>query len=201
MNRIFLDSMRGRRTSSVLSVEQLSTTMISSAGRVWDITEAIVGGSSAARLYVGMMMLNVGPPMKVTPLEDADHRGIRAGGSRHLVARSGGASVSARAAGHVEEAARRAAAARASGALTSRSRDPILPKMSGSDVVNITHIQDAVRAMLDERASLIGTTVQPAAAGAAAVIAPSSYWSDFCGQFEYMLDLPPKAFDKLRNHT
>ena len=30
---------------------------------------------------------------------------------------------------------------------------------------------------------------------------PSRYWEDFCGFFDYVIDLPPRAFAKLRLHT
>ncbi len=72
--------------------------------------------------------------------------------------------------------------------------------MRESDVTRIKDIQDGVRGMLEERASLVGATEQKQN-GSAGVITPSKYWSDYCAQFEYMLDLSPRSFAKLRNHT
>jgi hypothetical protein len=73
--------------------------------------------------------------------------------------------------------------------------------MREPDVRRIKEIQAGIKGMLEERASLIRPAAAPTNGSSAAVIAPSSYWSDFCAQFEYMLDLPAAAFGKLRNHT
>ncbi len=56
----------------------------------------------------------------------------------------------------------------------------------------IAEIQRKVRAMLEERSILIGHSSQ---------VSPSEYWSDFCGYFDYLIDLAPHAFSKLRLHT
>jgi putative sugar O-methyltransferase len=75
-------------------------------------------------------------------------------------------------------------------------------EMLESNVTKIREIKARVRGMLEERAALVEHTPDAKASGApAAVISPSSYWTDFCRQFEYMLGLPEEAFDKLRNHT
>jgi hypothetical protein len=73
--------------------------------------------------------------------------------------------------------------------------------MRDADVTKIKEIQAGIRAMLAERASLIQPTAERTNGNSAQVIAPSSYWSDFCAQFEYMLELAPREFAKLRNHT
>ncbi len=56
----------------------------------------------------------------------------------------------------------------------------------------IRSIQRKICAMLDERRSF--RTDAPNAR-------PSRYWTDFCSFFDYMIDLPPQAFAKLRLHT
>jgi hypothetical protein len=73
--------------------------------------------------------------------------------------------------------------------------------MHASDVTKIKEIQAGIKGMLEERASLIDGTTGRSNGASATVISPSSYWSDFCAQFEYMLDLPAPHFAKLRNHT
>ena len=73
--------------------------------------------------------------------------------------------------------------------------------MRDADVTRIKEIQTGIRAMLAERASLIQPTAERTNGASAQVIAPSSYWSDFCTQFEYMLELATREFARLRNHT
>lgn len=55
--------------------------------------------------------------------------------------------------------------------------------------LSVETIQGRVRSMLQERASL------PAEAQ------PSRYWLDFCSYFDYLLDMAPPSFEKLRLHT
>ena len=56
-------------------------------------------------------------------------------------------------------------------------------------VLDLGSLKTGVAAMLQERARL-----PPGAA-------PSSYWSETCSAFDYMLGLPNEAFGKLRVHT
>jgi SAM-dependent methyltransferase len=80
--------------------------------------------------------------------------------------------------------------ARRSDALLRGSRVNAPPNDRASD--GIREIQRKVRAMLDERL---------ASTGVDAIGQPSRYWSDVCSFFDYMLDLAPQAFAKLRLHT
>jgi hypothetical protein len=74
--------------------------------------------------------------------------------------------------------------------------------MLESNVTKIKEIKGAVQGMLVERAAMISPTGSARTKGGnAEVISPSSYWSDFCKEFDYMLGLPEEAFAKLRNHT
>ena len=54
----------------------------------------------------------------------------------------------------------------------------------------IQAVRSNVKAMLAERQALRDPSAPP-----------SSYWSDFCSAFDYMLELPESAFLKLRIHT
>lgn len=54
-------------------------------------------------------------------------------------------------------------------------------------------IKTKIRTMLVERYQLEH--------GNAAGLSPSDYWANFCSYFDYMIDLPERAFAKLRLHT
>jgi hypothetical protein len=64
--------------------------------------------------------------------------------------------------------------------------------MIDEQYARIRAIQETVRAMAAER---------ELAAKADRTAKPSRYWEDFCGFFDYVIDLPPRAFAKLRLHT
>ena len=62
--------------------------------------------------------------------------------------------------------------------------------MTDDQEAAIREVRRKVVAMLDERQRIESTTARP-----------SRYWTDFCSFFDYLIDLSPRSFAKLRLHT
>jgi len=67
-----------------------------------------------------------------------------------------------------------------------------MPSQTCDPTEAIREIQRKVRLMLEER---------QATCPEGATSRPSRYWTDFCSYFDYMIDLAPHSFEKLRLHT
>ena len=67
-----------------------------------------------------------------------------------------------------------------------------MPTLTESQVIAIGEIQRKVRA--------ISMSGRPRT-GKAQFRGPSRYWTDFCACFDYMIDMAPRSFAKLRLHT
>lgn len=70
---------------------------------------------------------------------------------------------------------------------------PVGFSMDSRHIAAVREVKARVGAMVAERAHLAGQ--------ARAVADPSSYWSEACSYFDYLLGLPDLAFGKLRLHT
>jgi len=68
--------------------------------------------------------------------------------------------------------------------------------MNEEQIQTIRKIKILVKKMLVERNTLVSESRADTH-----IDLPSSYWSEYCEHFKYILDLPEEYFTTLRNHT